>query len=152
MQSFIIFLLCSDMAPLSTGNKKLDHTKIIVSSVIYSNGFPNYKLICTLPVSCFDQDLNRSALEFAKTVLVDGGSFLCKLWDGNETEGLFVLVNKRVQSTRHYNLSAVKLVTVFVDLMEEISQSFLQCKQVKPKASRMDSSELYIFAKGFVKK
>jgi 23S rRNA U2552 (ribose-2'-O)-methylase RlmE/FtsJ len=91
-------------------------------------------------------------LEFAKTVLVDGGCFLCKLWDGSETEGLFLLVNKREQSTRHYNLSAVKLVTVFVDLMEEISQSFLQCKQVKPKASRMDSSELYIFAKGFVKK
>ncbi|CAB3997007.1 rRNA methyltransferase 2, mitochondrial-like [Paramuricea clavata] len=90
-------VVMSDMAPLSTGNKKLDHSKII--------------------------DLNRAALEFARTVLSNGGCFLCKLWDGNET-GEFI---------------------------EEISESFSLCKQVKPKASRVDSSELYIFSKGFIK-
>ena len=91
-------VIMSDMAPLSTGNKKLDHFKIV--------------------------DLNMSALKFAKTVLTDGGCFLCKLWDGDETG----------------------------ELIEEISESFSHCKQVKPKASRMDSSELFILGKGFVKK
>ena len=36
----------------------------------------------------FKQDLNRSALEFAKGVLSDNGCFLCKIWDGNETAGM----------------------------------------------------------------
>ena len=62
-------VVMSDMAPLSTGNKKLDHFKIV--------------------------DLNMSALKFAKTVLTDGGCFLCKLWDGNETEGTFLSKHKR---------------------------------------------------------
>ena len=34
------------------------------------------------------QDLNRSALEFAKGVLSDNGCFLCKMWDGQETAGM----------------------------------------------------------------
>ena len=46
----------------------------------------------------------------------------------------------------------VLIQQMLVELIEEISESFAFCKQVKPKASRMDSSELYILSHGFVKK
>ncbi|XP_028395920.1 uncharacterized protein LOC114519938 [Dendronephthya gigantea] len=91
-------VVMSDMAPASTGHGKLDHYKIV--------------------------DLNRSVLEFAKTILSEDGCLICKLWDGNET----------------------------ADIFEEISDCFSFCKKMKPRASRMDSSEFYIFSRGFLKK
>ncbi len=83
------------MAPLSSGNKKLDHSKIVVRKLRCSCiCVQEYCFKCGLILYtnihyfCFDQDLNRSALEFAKIMLTEGGCFLCKLWDGNETGGM----------------------------------------------------------------
>jgi 23S rRNA (uridine2552-2'-O)-methyltransferase len=65
--------------------------------------------------------LAEAAAHFAREVLAPGGSFLCKvLQGGTETE-----------------------------LLAELKRDFGSVKHVKPPASRTDSAELYLLARGF---
>src|SRR5215472_13808692 len=65
--------------------------------------------------------LAEAAAEFAREVLAPGGVFLCKVLQGG-TEAA---------------------------LLAELKRDFSSVKHVKPPASRSDSSELYLLAKGF---
>ena len=65
--------------------------------------------------------LAEAAADFARQVLAPGGAFLCKvLQGGTETK-----------------------------LLAELKREFESVKHVKPPASRSDSAELYLLAKGF---
>jgi len=66
-------------------------------------------------------EFGERALEIAKKVLVDGGNFLCKVFEG---EGIN-------------------------DFFKKIEQNFKLAKRYKPKASRKESREIYIIGKGF---
>jgi len=66
--------------------------------------------------------LAEAAAEFARQVLAPGGVFLCKVLQGG-TEAA---------------------------LLAELKRDFSSVKHVKPPASRSDSSELYLLAKGFL--
>jgi 23S rRNA (uridine2552-2'-O)-methyltransferase len=65
--------------------------------------------------------LAEAAAYFAREVLAPGGSFLCKVLQGG-TEAA---------------------------LLAELKRDFTTVKHVKPPASRADSAELYLLAKGF---
>ncbi len=65
--------------------------------------------------------LAEAAAAFAREVLAPGGSFLCKVLQGG-TEA---------------------------SLLAELKRDFATVKHVKPPASRTDSAELYLLAKGF---
>jgi 23S rRNA (uridine2552-2'-O)-methyltransferase len=65
--------------------------------------------------------LCEAALDFAVSVLAPGGAFLCKVLQGG---------------TAH-------------ELLGEMKRRFATVRHVKPKASRADSSELYVLAAGF---
>ncbi len=67
--------------------------------------------------------LCEAALEFSLEILEEGGGFLAKVLQGG-TEN---------------------------DLLNSMKYHFKTVRHVKPKASRSDSSELYVFAKGFRK-
>ena len=65
--------------------------------------------------------LAEAAADFARRVLAPGGAFLCKVLQGGaETK-----------------------------LLAELKRDFSSVKHVKPPASRADSAELYLLAKGF---
>ncbi|MCA0424616.1 MAG: RlmE family RNA methyltransferase [Proteobacteria bacterium] len=85
----------SDMAANTTGHKKTDHLRII--------------------------GLAELAVEFAREVLVPGGFFVCKLFQGGDTTEIVTLLKREFAVVRH----------------------------VKPAASRADSAELYVLATGF---
>ena len=85
----------SDMAANTTGHKKTDHLRII--------------------------GLTELAVDFAAEVLVQGGFFLTKLFQGGESADLVARLKREYSSVRH----------------------------IKPEASRKDSSELYVLAAGF---
>ena len=65
--------------------------------------------------------LAEAAAHFAREVLSPGGSFLCKVLQGGTEAGL----------------------------LAELKRDFLNVKHVKPPASRSDSAELYLLARGF---
>ena len=65
--------------------------------------------------------LAEAAADFAREVLAAGGSFLCKVLQGG-TEA---------------------------ELLAELKRDFASVKHVKPPASRTDSAELYLLARGF---
>jgi 23S rRNA (uridine2552-2'-O)-methyltransferase len=65
--------------------------------------------------------LAEAAALFAREVLARGGSFLCKVLQGGTEAGL----------------------------LAELKRDFATVKHVKPPASRSDSAELYLLAKGF---
>ncbi len=65
--------------------------------------------------------LAEAAAHFAREVLAGGGNFLCKVLQGG-TES---------------------------DLLSELKRDFASVKHVKPPASRTDSAELYLVARGF---
>ena len=65
--------------------------------------------------------LAEAAADFARQVLAPGGAFLCKVLQGGTEATLLV----------------------------ELKRDFASVKHVKPPASRADSSELYLLAKGF---
>jgi 23S rRNA (uridine2552-2'-O)-methyltransferase len=65
--------------------------------------------------------LAEAAAFFAREVLAPGGSFLCKVLQGGTEAGL----------------------------LAELKRDFASVKHVKPPASRTDSAELYLLAKGF---
>jgi 23S rRNA (uridine2552-2'-O)-methyltransferase len=65
--------------------------------------------------------LAEAAAFFAREVLAPGGAFLCKVLQGGTESGL----------------------------LAELKRNFETVKHVKPPASRADSAELYLLAKGF---
>ena len=88
-------LVLSDMAANTTGHRQTDHLRIMA--------------------------LAEAAAHFAREVLAEGGSFLCKVLQGGTENAL---------------LTALK-------------RDFAIVKHDKPPASRADSAELYLLAKGF---
>jgi 23S rRNA (uridine2552-2'-O)-methyltransferase len=65
--------------------------------------------------------LAEAAAEIARDTLRPGGAFLCKVLQGGTESGL----------------------------LAQLKQEFSDVKHVKPKASRADSAELYLLARGF---
>lgn len=88
-------LVLSDMAAPTTGHRETDHIRIM--------------------------DLAEAAYEFAKEVLLPGGTFLCKVFQGGTEK----------------------------NLLNSMKKDFTKVKHVKPPASRADSSEMYVVALGF---
>jgi 23S rRNA (uridine2552-2'-O)-methyltransferase len=88
-------VVLSDMAANATGHRQTDHLRIMA--------------------------LAEAAAHFAREVLSEGGSFLCKVLQGG-TEAA---------------------------LLAELKRDFASVKHVKPPASRADSAELYLLARGF---
>jgi 23S rRNA (uridine2552-2'-O)-methyltransferase len=88
-------VVLSDMAANATGHRKTDHLRIMA--------------------------LAEAAVAFAREVLAEGGSFLCKVLQGG-TESV---------------------------LLAELKRDFESVRHVKPPASRSDSAELYLLARGF---
>ena len=85
----------SDMAANATGHRKTDHLRIV--------------------------GLAELAVAFACDVLVQGGFFLAKVFQGG-SEG---------------------------DLLTRLKRDFASVRHLKPKASRADSAEMYVLATGF---
>jgi 23S rRNA (uridine2552-2'-O)-methyltransferase len=88
-------VVLSDMAANATGHKKTDHLKIM--------------------------GLAEAALDFAREVLVPGGTFLAKVLQGGTEQ----------------------------TLLADLKRDFTTVRHVKPAASRADSAELYVLATGF---
>ena len=88
-------VILSDMAANATGHRQTDHLRIMA--------------------------LAEAAAHFAREVLAEGGSFLCKVLQGGTEAAL---------------LAALK-------------RDFAGVKHVKPPASRSNSAELYLLARGF---
>ncbi|SER20839.1 23S rRNA Um-2552 2'-O-methyltransferase [Faunimonas pinastri] len=88
-------IVLSDMAAPTTGHKATDHLRII--------------------------GLCEVAVEFARSVLVPGGHFLCKVFRGGAENAL----------------------------LADLKRDFARVHHVKPPASRPDSSELYLLAMDF---
>ncbi|PIO34148.1 hypothetical protein AB205_0146780, partial [Aquarana catesbeiana] len=83
------------MAPNASGFRELDHHRLA--------------------------SMCLSLLDLAAIVLQPGGNFLCKVWDGSETN----------------------------PIRDRLRQRFQHVKTVKPKASRTDSAEIYLLAKSY---
>lgn len=90
-----VHLLLSDMAPNMSGSREMDQPRALY--------------------------LGELALDAAKSILVEGGTFLIKMFQG---EGFDEYLN---QVKRHFKVVLIR----------------------KPKASRPRSNEVYILAKGF---
>ena len=88
-------LVLSDMAAVTIGHQKTDHLRIMA--------------------------LAELAAHFACEVLVEGGAFVCKLFQGGADK----------------------------DLMDVLRTNFRIVKHAKPAASRSESSEMYVVALGF---
>jgi len=88
-------IVLSDMAANASGHRQTDHLRIMA--------------------------LAEAAADFARAVLRDGGSFLCKVLQGGTQAAL----------------------------LSELKRDFASVKHVKPPASRSGSAELYLLARGF---
>lgn len=88
-------LVLSDMAPNTTGHAATDHVRIMA--------------------------LTESALDFAESVLAEGGSFVAKVFQGGSER----------------------------QMLERMKRTFRTVRHAKPPASRKESSELYVVAQGF---
>jgi 23S rRNA (uridine2552-2'-O)-methyltransferase len=88
-------LVISDLAPQTTGNREGDHARSV--------------------------ELCRKALELARALLADGGSFVCKMYQWEESRGF----------------------------LEELRKDFKTAKTQKPKASRAESREMFFVGIGF---
>jgi len=88
-------VVLSDMAPPTIGHKQTDHLRIMA--------------------------LAEMAYEFAREVLVPGGTFLSKVFMGGAEK----------------------------DLLNLLKKDFAKVKHVKPHASRADSSEMYVVGLNF---
>lgn len=95
LRSGAAHIVLSDMAAPTTGHTATDHLRIM--------------------------GLAEAAAQFANEVLTEGGSFLCKVFQGGTER----------------------------DLLTMLKQSFRTVRHVKPAASRAESSELYVLATGF---
>lgn len=85
----------SDMAPAASGHADTDHRRIVA--------------------------LAEMALAVADAILVEGGAFVCKLWQGAEEAALFAALKTRFSTVR----------------------------RAKPPSSRAESAELYLVGLGF---
>lgn len=85
----------SDMAPNTTGHKQTDHLRIMAFA--------------------------EMTYEFAKDVLVPGGTFITKVWQGGAQEELY----------------------------QQLKIDFKAVKHLKPPASRKDSAEMFVVGLGF---
>jgi len=85
----------SDMAPQTTGNKWADQQKSL--------------------------DLSRRAFELARRFLDPGGSFYCKVFEGEDFKAFY----------------------------DEVRPFFRKSKIVKPKSSRKESMEVFVLGMGF---
>lgn len=85
----------SDMAPNTIGHRQTDHLRIMA--------------------------LTEAAYEFAKEVLIPGGIFIAKVFQGGTER----------------------------DLLNLLKKDFEKVKHIKPPASRSDSVEMYVVALGF---
>lgn len=88
-------VVMSDMAPPTMGHRETDHIRIMM--------------------------LAEAAYDFASQILVPGGTFLCKVFQGGSSE----------------------------TLLKQLKKDFTKVKHVKPHASRSDSAEMYVVAMGF---
>lgn len=88
-------LVLSDMAAATTGHKPSDHIRTLA--------------------------LAESALTIARAMLLPGGHFVCKLFQGGETK----------------------------DWLISVRRCFSDVKTYKPPASRSDSVETYVIARGY---
>jgi 23S rRNA (uridine2552-2'-O)-methyltransferase len=88
-------LVLSDMAAPATGHGATDHVRIVA--------------------------LAESAYDFARGVLVEGGAFVAKVYQGG-TEG---------------------------ELLKALRRDFATVRHAKPPASRAESAEVYVVAQGF---
>ena len=88
-------LVLSDMAPNTTGHNATDHLRIL--------------------------GLIELALDFAGKVLVPGGAFVAKVFQGGTER----------------------------DLLNRLKRDFAKVAHAKPPASRKDSAEMYVVAQGF---
>lgn len=88
-------VVMSDMAPPTTGYRQTDHLRIMM--------------------------LAEAAFDFAREVLLPGGTFLAKVFQGGAEK----------------------------DLLNSLKKNFTKVKHVKPHASRSDSSEMYVVGLGF---
>jgi 23S rRNA (uridine2552-2'-O)-methyltransferase len=88
-------VVMSDMAPNATGHPQTDHLRIVA--------------LCEV------------ALDFARSVLVPGGTFVAKVFQGGAQGELMALLKRDFGTVRH----------------------------VKPPASRRDSAEIYVVAQDF---
>lgn len=88
-------LVLSDMAPNTTGHNATDHLRIL--------------------------GLVELALDFAGKVLVPGGGFVAKVFQGGTER----------------------------DLLNRLKRDFATVRHAKPPASRKDSAEMYVVAQGF---
>lgn len=90
------------------------------ADAIVSDAAPN-----TTGISFTDQarsaDLVRSVLFFAGETLREGGTFLAKIFEGAESD----------------------------DVVRELRMSFGQVRRVRPAATRKESFEIYLLARGF---
>lgn len=91
-------VVLSDMAPGTTGNKWSDQQLSLL--------------------------ISRQALEFARQLLIEGGNFYCKVFDGED----------------------------FMDFVKEVKEQFTTTKVVKPKSSRKESREVFVLGMGFIGK
>jgi len=88
-------VVLSDMAANATGHRQTDHLRIMA--------------------------LAEAAAAFAREVLADSGTFLCKVLQGGTEAALLAALKRDFEAVKH----------------------------VKPPASRADSAELYLLARGF---
>lgn len=88
-------VVMSDMAPPTTGHKQTDHIRIM--------------------------DLADTAYAFAREILLPGGVFLAKVFQGGAEK----------------------------NLLNTLKKDFAKVKHIKPPASRQDSAEMYVVGIGF---
>lgn len=88
-------LILSDMAPNTTGHNATDHIRIVT--------------------------LAEEALEFARSLLLPGGGFVAKVFQGGAER----------------------------QMLDSMKRDFAVVRHAKPQASRKESSELYVVATGF---
>lgn len=93
----IFNVVLSDMAPKTTGNKWSDQQRSL--------------------------DLSRKAFDLCKVFLVSGGTFYCKVFEGED----------------------------FKEFYDELRPYFTRTKIVKPKSSRKESREIFVLGTGFNK-
>ena len=87
-------IVLSDMAPSTTGNKWLDTVK--------------------------SHELSRTALKIADSVLVEGGNFACKIFQGED----------------------------FKEFSDSVKKRFKRHKIIKPQSSRKASREIFVIGMG----
>jgi len=88
-------LILSDIAPSTTGHSGTDHLRILAAA--------------------------EAVLDFAETVLTEGGALIVKVFQGGTEKELLMRLRRQFETVKH----------------------------VKPPASRKESPELYVVARGF---